>query len=179
MVCPTNTIGEVCRFLDSLPARLCELAGPDALVIVMSDPPLTPGSDPDIPAPGLLSSGIFVMVGPGIRADEWLLPVSSLDVVPMTLAVFQLPADEVGGSNHLHIAEPPSVAAGVAVQEVQLEREGYVDPRAEVRDPTSGAHEYALGLYEFLGGRTGAVRTWLMACTSLLREPAFPHVLLA
>ncbi|HEY3440227.1 MAG TPA: hypothetical protein VGK29_05730 [Paludibaculum sp.] len=176
---PRHTISEICRFLDSLLARLCEIAGPDTLVMLLSDPPASPATQLDLPAPGLLSSGIFVVAGPGILADDWLPPVSPLDLVPMTLEAFSLSNGGDGAPNHLHTAEPPEIAAGVAAQEAELEREGYADPLAGAPDPTSGAHEYALGLHAMVQGRIEEARAWLLACTRLLPEPAFPHVLLA
>ncbi len=176
---PGHTIREVCRFLDSLLARLCELAGPDALLMLMSSPPASPAGVPEMPAPGLLSSGIFLLAGPGIRADEWLPPVSPLELVPMTLTAFQLPAGAEGVSNHLHPAEPPGIADAIAAQEAQLECEGYAGPDASKTGSIAGAHEYALGVHELLQGRTAEARTWLQSCTHLRPQPAFPHVVLA
>lgn len=176
---PRHTIGELCRFLDSLLARLCELAGPDTLVMLLSDPLVSPASQADLPAPGLLSSGIFVAAGPGVPADEWLPPVSALDLVPMTLAAFSLSAGVDGVPNHLHAAEPLEIATGVAAQEAELGREGYADPLAGAPDPAAGAHEYALGLHAVVQGHIEEARACLLACTRLLPDPAFPHVLLA
>lgn len=174
---PAGAIGEVCRFLDSLLARLLERAGPDALVMIMSDPPPPPNT-PGLPAPGLLSSGIFAMAGPAIRADEWLPPLSPLDLVPLTLAAFQLPAaDDV--PNHLHPSEPADIAGGIATQAGQLEREGYAERLGAEPEFGAGAHAYALGLYEFLQGRPEAARAWLETCCHLLPEPGLPQILLA
>jgi hypothetical protein len=83
-------------------ARLIELAGPDATVILMSDHGFHPDqqrrrtlpNEPAGPAAEHRDFGIFVMQGPGIKRDELVHGVNLLDVTPTLLTLFGLPVGE-------------------------------------------------------------------------------------
>ena len=87
---------------DMMLARLIELAGPDATVILMSDHGFHPDqqrrrtlpSEPAGPAAEHRDFGIFVMQGPGIKRDELVHGVNLLDVTPTLLTLFGLPVGE-------------------------------------------------------------------------------------
>lgn len=88
------------RLMDLFLARLMQLAGPDATVIVLSDhgfhsDHLRPRHIPSVPAGPAAQHrplGMFAMAGPGVRADERINGVSLLDVAPTVLALFGAPA---------------------------------------------------------------------------------------
>ena len=88
------------RLMDLFLARLMQLAGANATVIVLSDhgfhsDHLRPRHIPAVPAGPAAQHrplGIFAMAGPGIRQDERINGVSLLDVAPTVLSLFGLPA---------------------------------------------------------------------------------------
>ncbi|MGH9869291.1 MAG: alkaline phosphatase family protein [Candidatus Polarisedimenticolia bacterium] len=92
---------------DRLVGELVEAAGPDALVMVVSDHGFANGDErpayqpPDIEArPGLWHTldGVFMAAGPGVRPGRLREPLELLDVMPTLLAALGLPrADDMPG----------------------------------------------------------------------------------
>ena len=90
------------RFHDMMLGRLIELAGEEAVIMLVSDhgfqpDHLRPTSIPKEPAgPAYEHSpyGIFCMKGPNIKKDEIIYGASLLDITPTILSVFQLPIGE-------------------------------------------------------------------------------------
>ena len=82
----------VYRFLDLLLGRLMELAGPEALVLLVSD---RAAGEPEFHAEtGTGSQGILCAGGPGITAEELVFEPGVLDVAPTLLALFGFRAPE-------------------------------------------------------------------------------------
>ena len=82
------------RLLDLMLARLVELAGGEATVVLVSDhgyaaSPVRPDGSGAVRAHG--GRGVFVTAGPGIRRDELIHGASPLDVTPTVLALFDVP----------------------------------------------------------------------------------------
>ena len=94
----------VYRFHDLMLARLLQLAGPDATVLVVSDhgfhcdsqrPAVTGHESPmALDAAWHRMFGVFCAAGPGLKRDERVYGASILDVAPTVLTLFDLP---VGG----------------------------------------------------------------------------------
>lgn len=90
------------RFHDLMLARLLELAGPDALVVLCSDHgfksgPTRPVGNPNDPAGPILwhrEYGVLVLAGPGIKQDERINGATLLDIVPTVLTALGLPVGE-------------------------------------------------------------------------------------
>lgn len=90
------------RLMDLFLARLLELAGPEASVVLLSDhgfhsDHLRPRHIPGVPAGPCEQHrklGILAMKGPGIRRDERIYGVNLLDIAPTILAMHGLPAGE-------------------------------------------------------------------------------------
>jgi predicted AlkP superfamily phosphohydrolase/phosphomutase/Tfp pilus assembly protein PilF len=93
-----NVIEAGYRFHDMMLGRLLELAGEDAIVMLVSDH-------------GGRGPGIFAMRGPGIRADELIHGAGLLDVAPtiLTLLGVGVPNDMEGRPLLAAWNEPPSV----------------------------------------------------------------------
>jgi predicted AlkP superfamily phosphohydrolase/phosphomutase/tetratricopeptide (TPR) repeat protein len=94
-----DVIAGAYRFHDMLLARLLELAGPDATVMIVSDhgfhsdhlrPSWIPGWAAG-PAVQHRPFGIFCLKGPHVRRDERVYGVNLLDVTPTILHLFGLP----------------------------------------------------------------------------------------
>ncbi|GAK51790.1 type I phosphodiesterase/nucleotide pyrophosphatase [Candidatus Moduliflexus flocculans] len=87
------------RFHDMMLARLVELAGDDATIMLISDhgfhsDHLRPGflpKEPAGPAYQHRTHGIFVLKGPHIQRDELVFGASLLDITPTLLTLFGLP----------------------------------------------------------------------------------------
>jgi predicted AlkP superfamily phosphohydrolase/phosphomutase/tetratricopeptide (TPR) repeat protein len=83
------------RFHDLMLGRLLELAGPTAHVMIVSDHGFQSGArrprGPVEPAQWHRPQGIFVLHGPGIRADERIEGATLLDVAPTVLTLLGLP----------------------------------------------------------------------------------------
>jgi predicted AlkP superfamily phosphohydrolase/phosphomutase/tetratricopeptide (TPR) repeat protein len=88
-------------FHDLMLGSIVELAGPDAVVIVVSDhgfhsgrfrPTAPHGAENDDALMWHRSHGILCMAGPGIRRDELVYGAGLLDIAPTVLALFGLPA---------------------------------------------------------------------------------------
>jgi tetratricopeptide (TPR) repeat protein len=85
----------VYRFHDLMLRRLLELAGPEAHVMIVSDHGFQSGARRPHgkvePAQWHRPQGIFVLHGPGIRADETIEGATLLDVAPTVLTLLGLP----------------------------------------------------------------------------------------
>ena len=87
------------RFHDMMLARLVELAGPDATVMLLSDHgfhsdhlrPTHIPSEPAGPAHEHRDQGVFVLAGPGIQHGQPVHGLSLLDIAPTVLTLFGLP----------------------------------------------------------------------------------------
>lgn len=107
------------RFHDLLLARLLELAGPETTFILMSDhgfhsDHLRPRAIPKEPAGPAIQhrpTGVFAMMGPGIRQDQRIYGARLLDITPTILTLFGLPVGEdMDGKVLLQVfEEPPEV----------------------------------------------------------------------
>ena len=93
-----EVVNRVYRYHDAMLGRLVELAGPEARVMVVSDHGFESGSrrphGPVEPARWHRGQGIFVLHGPGIRADVTVEGATLLDVAPTVLTAFGLPVGE-------------------------------------------------------------------------------------
>ena len=90
------------RFHDLMLGRLLELAGPQAHVMIVSDHGFQSGARrprrPVEPAQWHRPQGIFVLHGPGIRADERTEGATLLDIAPTVLTLLGLPiGDDMEG----------------------------------------------------------------------------------
>ena len=104
------------RFHDMMLARLLELAGPEATVMLVSDHGFHSGRllprriprEPAGPAVAHRPVGIFCLAGPGIRRDERIYGASVLDITPTVLALFGLPVGrDMDGKVLLQAFEKP------------------------------------------------------------------------
>lgn len=86
------------RFHDRMLARLLDLAGPDATVVLVSEHGFRTGdSRPQAacpPAQWHRGSGILCMAGPPLKQDELIHQAGILDVAPTILTLFGLPVGE-------------------------------------------------------------------------------------
>lgn len=112
-----DVVAGVYRFHDMLLARLVELAGPDALVLVCSDHgfqsgALRPLGNPNEPAGPTFwhrDYGMFVLAGPGVRRDERVYGATLLDLAPTLLTLAGLPVGEdMDGKPLLEALETPA-----------------------------------------------------------------------
>jgi tetratricopeptide (TPR) repeat protein len=114
-----NVVSMAYQFHDQMLGALMQKAGPDAIVILISDhgfhpDHLRPSSIPDIPA-GLAIEhrdyGVFAIAGPGIKPNAPVYGASVLDVTPTILHLFGLPVGEDLDGKVLSqvFAEPPRV----------------------------------------------------------------------
>ncbi|MGH9486675.1 MAG: alkaline phosphatase family protein [Terriglobales bacterium] len=94
-------VHNVCRYMDLMLGRLVQLAGPETVIILMSDhgvhsDHLRPRGEalykPETPAQVHRSHGIFCMAGPGIKKDELIYGVELGDITPTILNLLGLPA---------------------------------------------------------------------------------------
>jgi tetratricopeptide (TPR) repeat protein len=116
-----EVVNGVYRFLDLLLGRLVELAGPEAVVLVVSE------------------RGVFCAAGPAIEADDLAFGAGLLDLAPTVLALFGFaPAEGMPGRAIAEVcATAPArrvseaaASAGIREEEVdaaELEALGYVD----------------------------------------------------
>ena len=90
------------RLHDMMLARLLELVGPETTVVLVSDHgfhsdhlrPLGIPKEPAGPAVQHRPTGIFVMMGDGVRQDARIDGATLLDVTPTILTLFGLPVGE-------------------------------------------------------------------------------------
>ena len=100
------------RFHDLMLQTLIELAGQDAHVMIVSDHGFQSGKqrphEAVEPAQWHRPQGIFVLNGPGIRADERVEGATLLDVAPTALTLLGLPVgDDMEGKPLLNIFKQP------------------------------------------------------------------------
>ncbi len=93
-----DVMSGIYRFHDLMLGRLVELAGLDAHVMLISDHGFESGArrprGPVEPAKWHRPQGIFVLHGPGIRADERVEAATLLDVAPTVLTLLGLAIGE-------------------------------------------------------------------------------------
>ena len=86
------------RFHDLMLGRLVELAGPETHIMIVSDHGFESGAQrprgPAEPARWHRPQGIFLLHGPGIRADERVEGATLLDITPTVLTLLGLPVGE-------------------------------------------------------------------------------------
>lgn len=111
-----EVVNRVYLYHDAMLGRLVELAGPDARVMVISDHGFESGArrphGPVEPARWHRGQGIFVLHGPGIRADAMIEGATLLDIAPTVLTLFGLPIGEDMPGKPLigAFAEAPEIA---------------------------------------------------------------------
>jgi tetratricopeptide (TPR) repeat protein len=130
------------RFHDLMLGSLIELAGPEAYVLIISDHGFQSGAlrprAPVEPAQWHRPQGIFVLHGPGIRADEMIEGATLLDVAPTILTLFGLPVGEDMEGKILvtAFAEPPAITRIPSWEEV-AGKDGRLPASAEEEDPAA------------------------------------------
>ncbi len=106
------------RFHDMILGRLLQMAGPETIVVLVSDhgfhpdhlrPTMLPiKEEPAAPALEHSPYGIFVAKGPGIKKDERIYGASLIDMCPTILSMFGLPvAKDFDGKVLMNIYEEP------------------------------------------------------------------------
>ena len=111
-----EVVNTVYRFHDAMLGRLVELAGPEAHLLVVSDHGFESGvrrpRGQVEPARWHRAQGIFVLHGPGVRADATVEGATLLDIAPTVLTLFGLPVGEDMAGKTLVSAfvEPPTVS---------------------------------------------------------------------
>ena len=120
--------------LDAMLARLIELAGPDTVVILVSDHGFQSGAGR--PKPSVVGTnpltwhrplGIVAIAGPGVRPDQLIHGAGLLDIAPTVLALLGLP---IGGDM------PGRILAEAFVERLKAER----IPSWETVDGECGRH---------------------------------------
>jgi predicted AlkP superfamily phosphohydrolase/phosphomutase/tetratricopeptide (TPR) repeat protein len=97
-----EVVSGIYRFHDLMLARLMELAGPDAAIVLVSGSGYHSGERRpkrgetgfQSPSAWLTDQGILCMRGPGIRRDELIRGASILDIAPTVLTLLGLPVGE-------------------------------------------------------------------------------------
>lgn len=93
-----DVMSGIYQFHDLMLARLLQIAGPDVHVMIVSDHGFQSGArrplGPVEPAQWHRPQGIFVLHGPGIRADARVEGATLLDVAPTALTLLGLPVGE-------------------------------------------------------------------------------------
>lgn len=94
----SGVMNGIYQFHDMMLGRLIELAGPDVHVMVVSDHGFESGVGRPRgivePARWHRSHGVFVLKGPGIRADQRVEGASLLDIAPTILTLYGLPVGD-------------------------------------------------------------------------------------
>lgn len=110
-----DVIAGIYRFHDLMLGRLVELVGPNAHVIIVSDHGFECGARRPRgrvePAKWHRPQGIFVLHGPGIRADDRIEGATLLDIAPTVLALLGLPVgDDMEGKPLVNAwVSPPQI----------------------------------------------------------------------
>ncbi|MBL8308099.1 MAG: alkaline phosphatase family protein [Rubrivivax sp.] len=90
-----GVMNAVYEFHDQMLGRLVELAGPEAHVMIVSDHGFLSGAarpaTPVGPAQWHRQYGMFLLAGPGVKADAALPGATLLDIAPTVLTLFGLP----------------------------------------------------------------------------------------
>ncbi len=134
-----DVVSGVYRYLDLFLGRLVQLAGPDAIVVLVSD---RASGEPEAGIIGRGASGMICAAGPGIHPDELTLGCGLLDIAPTVLGLFGLAAEGMPGrvipeicpvrSRRAVIVEPAKVRVKGPEPELEahlaeLEDLGYTD----------------------------------------------------
>jgi predicted AlkP superfamily phosphohydrolase/phosphomutase/tetratricopeptide (TPR) repeat protein len=130
------------RFHDLMLGRLVELAGPDAYVMLVSDHGFESGDrrprgNVD-PARWHRTQGIFVLRGPGIRADERIEGATLLDIAPTVLTLLGLPiGDDMEGKPLVNaFVQPPKIERIPSWEDV-AGKDGRLASQIEEEDPAA------------------------------------------
>lgn len=119
------------RFHDLMLARLLELAGPEAHVLLVSDHGFLNDerrpSQPVEPAQWHRTEGVFLLHGPGVKADATVPAPSLLDIAPTVLAMLGVPVgrDFEGRVLAEAFEQPPAVE--------------FIDSWEQVPDPSAAS----------------------------------------
>jgi|SRR5579871_2595842 len=137
-----DVVSGVYRFLDLLLGRLLQLAGPEAVVMLVSD--RTAGQLEYLAMTGREPRGLLCASGPGIEADELAFGTGLLDIAPTILALFgYAPAPGMSGRAITEIcaAKPERILvnrpfprqpeAPPELDFLELEESGYTDKIAK------------------------------------------------
>lgn len=149
-----HVVTEAYRFHDAMLARLLQLAGKDAHVMVVSDhgyetetgapatPPASSGAweaEAGRVDPWHRREGLLVLRGPLLRRDERVEGASILDVMPTLLALFGLPQPEgVQGRVLRGAFEVPGVTSGRGDERAPVARG---EPRSDPAESTARPDE--------------------------------------
>ncbi len=132
------------RFHDAMLGRLLELAGPETHVMLISDHGFESGArrprGPVEPAQWHRPQGIFVLHGPGIRADATVEGATLLDIAPTVLTLLGLPVgDDMAGKVLMHAWQEPPGIERIASWETEAGDDGRLPAGAEEQDPAAAA----------------------------------------
>jgi predicted AlkP superfamily phosphohydrolase/phosphomutase/tetratricopeptide (TPR) repeat protein len=90
-----GVMNAIYEFHDQMLGRLVELAGPEAHVMIVSDHGFHSGglrpTGPVDPAQWHRNYGMFLLAGPGVKADATVHGATLLDITPTVLTLFGLP----------------------------------------------------------------------------------------
>ena len=137
-----DVMSGIYRFHDLMLERLLQLAGPDAHVLIVSDHGFQSGSlrprGPVEPAQWHRPQGIFVLHGPGIRADEMIEGATLLDVAPTVLTLFGLTVGEdMEGKVLVNAFVSPPTISRVPSWETVTGDDGRLPPGVGAEDPVA------------------------------------------
>jgi predicted AlkP superfamily phosphohydrolase/phosphomutase/tetratricopeptide (TPR) repeat protein len=130
------------RFHDLMLERLLQLAGPETYVMIVSDHGFQSGARrprrPVEPAQWHRPQGIFVLHGPGIRADERIEGATLLDIAPTVLTLLGLPVgDDMEGKVLVNaFVEPPEISR-IPSWEAVTGNDGRLTATEEEQDPAA------------------------------------------
>lgn len=130
------------RFHDLMLERLLQLAGPETHVMIVSDHGFQSGGrrprGPIEPAQWHRPQGIFVLHGPGIRADERIEGATLLDIAPTVLTLLGLPiGDDMEGKVLVNaFIEQPEIAR-IPSWETVAGHDGRLPLAPNERDPAA------------------------------------------
>jgi len=141
-----DVVNGIYRFHDTMLNRLVQLAGPDTLVIIMSDhgfhsdhlrPRMARGAATG-PVVWHRPHGMLAMRGPGVKPDERLYGASILDVAPTILTVLGLPVGQDMDGRVLVDAfvEAPAISSIKTWEEVSGDA-GLHPPETAAPDPAA------------------------------------------
>lgn len=137
-----DVITGVYRFHDLMLGRLVELAGPNAHIMIVSDHGFQSGArrprDRVEPAKWHRPQGIFVLHGPGIRADERIEGATLLDIAPSALTLLGLPiGEDMEGKPLVSAFEKPPDIKRIPSWEKVAGEDAHLLPRAGDEDPAA------------------------------------------
>ncbi len=136
---------EIYRFHDAMRGRLLPPAGPETHGLLVADHGCASGArrprGPVEPAQWHRPQGIFVLHGPGIRADARIEGATLLDIAPTVLALLGLPVgDDMEGKVLVQaFQEPPVIARIPSWETLRSGDDGRLPLNAEEADPAAAA----------------------------------------